>query len=68
MGTLDGFKAFLASKTIWSDILTIVVAAYTAAVPIFNLPTVDGPIVATILAILGGLGIYGRTTATTKIG
>ena len=61
-------KSWFQSKTIWSDILTLIVAAYTAAVPLWNLPPVSGPIVSTILAVLAGFGIYGRTTATTKIG
>lgn len=65
-------KAWYKSKTIWSDIVTGLVGIYTVLVPILTahgikLPPIDSGLLATILSILAGLGIYGRTAASTSI-
>jgi hypothetical protein len=64
-----GTKPWYQSKTLWSDIATIAVSivglvdAHFTGGKIASSPYYQG-----ILAVLGGVGIYGRSTATTKIG
>jgi hypothetical protein len=67
-GTMDT-KAWYKSKTIWSDIATVAISI----VGLVDVHFAGGkialsPIYQTILAVLGGMGIYTRSTATTKIG
>lgn len=66
----DGVKSWWKSKGIWSGVLAILVVAYNAiAAPLSeNFGVVLPPIPEWILALLGGMGIYGRVTATKKIG
>lgn len=62
-------KPWYLSKTIWSDIVTILIAIYSAAQGGlalhlgFNLPVIP----VWVFTFLGILGIYGRTTATNEI-
>lgn len=67
-GPMDS-KKWHQSKTIWSDVLTIVTGVYAIVAPVLaahghNLPPIPG----WILTVLGGMGIVGRATATTTIG
>ena len=57
-------KPWYKSKTILSGIVTVIVAAYNSAAGQFNLPIIPE----FIYGILAALGIYGRTSGTTKIG
>lgn len=52
------------SKTIWSGIVVVLVAAYNTASGQFGLPAIPEH----VFAILGALGIYSRTAATAKVG
>lgn len=62
-------KSWWKSTTIWSDILTIVVAIVGVLdTYITHGKIVSSPIYGTILALLGGMGIKGRVSADTKIG
>jgi hypothetical protein len=62
-------KPWYKSKTIWSDVVTILIGIYTmaqgglAADLGHTLPSIPS----WVLAILGGIGIYGRATADTTI-
>ena len=60
-------KEWFLSKTVWSDILTIVVGAFPMIDQHFGINLVGSPIYTAVLAFLGSLGIYGRLSATTKI-
>lgn len=57
-------KKWWQSKTIWSGVVTVLLAGYAAASAQFKLP----PVPDWIFAILGAIGIYSRATANTKIG
>ena len=59
-GTVET-KKWYTSKTVWVGIVTGVLGIYMS---IPGLP----PIPEWVFAILGGMGIYTRVTATTKIG
>lgn len=63
-GKMDEKKKWFKSKTIWTGVVAVLLAAYSTAASSFGLP----PVPEWIFAILGTLGIYTRTTATTKIG
>jgi hypothetical protein len=62
-------KPWYKSKTVWSDIITILVGVYTAAQSGLaadlghTLPVIPS----WIFAILGGIGIYGRASADTSL-
>lgn len=65
---MDGTKPWYTSKTIWSDVATIAVAV----VGFVDLHFAHGhiatnPFYQGVLAILGGMGIYTRSTATDKL-
>lgn len=62
-GPMDGTKSWYKSKTIWSGVVTVIIAGYSAAAPIWNLPTIPE----WIFAILGTIGIYTRVKATYTI-
>ena len=68
-GPMDGAKKWYKSKTIWSDVLTVVVGLWGVLDPVLashgvNLPTIP-PL---LLTVLGGMGIHGRVTASQKLG
>lgn len=66
-GTMES-KKWYKSSTIWSDILTVVVMGIAVADNHFGTHIASNNIYATIIAILAGMGIKGRTGADTKIG
>jgi len=57
-------KPWYKSLTIWSGVVTVLVTAYNSATVQFGLPAIPD----FVYAILGFLGVYGRTTASTVIG
>lgn len=62
-------KPWYKSKTIWSDVATIAVAIVGFAdVHFAHGQITANPIYQGVLALLGGMGIYTRANATTKIG
>lgn len=65
---VDG-KPWYKSKTILSDVVTILVVAYGAAASglSVHLGHPLPPIPEWVFAILGGIGIYGRASAETQI-
>lgn len=58
-----GVKSWWQSKTIWSGIIAVLLAAYGTAAVQFGLPQVPE----FVYALLGALGIYGRAVATKEI-
>jgi hypothetical protein len=56
-------KKWFQSKTIWVGIIGVLIVAYNAASTTFGLPAIPEY----VFGILGALGIYTRTTATTTI-
>lgn len=60
-------KKWYASKTIWAGIITALVGAAQTIGLQFGFDLLANPIASTVLSILGVLGIYGRTTASTAI-
>lgn len=62
-----GTKKWYQSMTIWSDILTVVVSGVAVADAHFGTHIASLPVYATILSILGAMGIKGRVSADTKI-
>lgn len=63
-GPMDSTKSWYKSKTIWTGVVTVIIAGYSAAAPIWNLPAIPE----WVFAILGTIGIYTRVKATDKIG
>ena len=63
---MDSKKWFL-SKTVWSNILVVLVAAITAVDAQFATGIMSNGITVVALSVLGSLGIYGRITAKTEI-
>lgn len=62
-------KSWWKSKTIWSDIATVAISIVGLVDVHFTGGKIaTNPIYQTVLALLGGMGIYTRSTATTKIG
>lgn len=67
-GDMDETKPWYKSTTIWSDIVTILVAIGGFVDMRFTHGKIaTSPIYQTVLAVLGAMGIYGRATATAKI-
>jgi hypothetical protein len=56
-------KKWFLSKTIWSGIVAVILAAYSTAAAQFSLPVVPE----WVFAILGAFGIYSRVNADTVI-
>jgi hypothetical protein len=56
-------KKWYMSKAVWAGIIGVIIAGYNSASATFGLPIVPEY----VYAILGALGVYGRTTATTVI-
>lgn len=63
MNNKDWYK----SKTIWAGIITAVVGAAQTIGLLFGFDLLANPIASMIISVLGVLGVYGRTTATTTI-
>lgn len=63
-GPMDDTKKWYKSKSIWTGVVAVLVAAYGSASANFGLP----PVPEWVFAILGTIGIYTRVNATTKIG
>lgn len=69
-GPMEEKKAWFKSKTVWTGILTVVIAVYQSASPALagsfgvHLPAIPQ----WLYAFLGAAGIYSRVTADTKIG
>lgn len=60
-------KPLWQSKTFWSDVVTIGLAAIELSDHYFGTHIMVNPMYAHALWIMGLLGIYGRKTADTKI-
>ena len=58
-----GKKKWYQSKTVWSSVVAVVLAAYNSASAQFGLPAVPE----FVYGVLAAFGIYSRVTATTKI-
>jgi hypothetical protein len=56
-------KSWWRSKTIWAGVVAVILAGYGTAATQFGLP----PVPEWIFALLGALGVYGRTTANTTV-
>jgi uncharacterized membrane protein len=63
---MDNKKWYL-SKTVWAGIITALVGAAQAIGLQFGFDLLANPIAGIVLTILGALGVYGRTTASTVI-
>jgi hypothetical protein len=61
-------KPWWASKTIWSDVLTIFMALAPAVDSIWATHITTSPFYAQGLMLLGAMGIHGRITSNTQIG
>jgi hypothetical protein len=61
--TMDEKKPWYKSKTILSAVVAILLSGYATAAQHFGLPAVPE----WAFALLAGLGVYGRATATTTI-
>lgn len=61
-------KPWYQSKTIWSDVLTIIMALAPAVDAICMTHITTSPFYAQALMLLGAMGIHGRITGTTNIG
>jgi hypothetical protein len=60
-------KPWYQSKTIWSDVATVLMGALPLIDKQFGTHIASSPLYAGALALLGSLGIYGRSTSTTTI-
>ena len=56
-------KPWYQSKTLWMGVASVAVAAYNAVAQNFGTPAIPE----WIFAILGAVGVYGRSTATTTL-
>lgn len=66
---LVGTKPWYTSKTIWSDISTILLAILGLVDKYFTHGVItSSPFYSMALTFLGAMGIYTRSTATEKIG
>lgn len=62
-------KPWYSSKTVWSDVITILLAIIGFVDKTWTGGhIVSSPFYSMALTFLGAMGIYGRTTATTTIG
>ena len=68
MDTPTAVKPWYQSKTIWSDVLTVVMALAPAIDSIWMTHITTSPFYAQGLMLLGAMGIHGRITGTTNIG
>ena len=51
------------SKTVWSGVVAVLIAAYNTAAVQFGLPAIPE----FVYGLLGALGVYSRVTATAKV-
>lgn len=66
-GTM-GTKKWYTSKTIWSDVATVAISIVGLVDVHFTGGKIaTNPIYQTVLALLGGMGIYTRVNATTTL-
>lgn len=63
-GPMEEKKSWWKSKTVWAGVVSVIVAGYNAAAANWNLPQIPE----WAFALLGGLGVYSRVTATQKVG
>jgi len=57
-------KPWYLSKTVWAGVVAVAIAAYNAISANFGTP----PIPDWVFGVLGALGVYGRATASTRLG
>ena len=60
---MEGKKSWWASKSVWTAVVTGVLGIYMTIQPVVGLPVIPE----WVFALLGGLGIYTRVTATKEI-
>ncbi|MBU1235092.1 MAG: hypothetical protein KKC77_19565 [Proteobacteria bacterium] len=60
-------KPFWQSKTVWANVVMVIIATITAIDAQFGTGLMLSPITQAILAVLGIFGIYGRISATTTL-
>jgi len=65
---MNGTKKWYQSKTMWANIIVVVLATLSAIDAQFGTQLVSSPIVQVVLAVAGALGIYGRASANKRIG
>lgn len=61
-------KPWYQSKTIWSDVLTFVMALVPVVDGLYGTHIAENPLYGQALMCLGLVGIHGRINADTKIG
>ena len=67
-GPVEDSKKWYQSKTVWSDVLTVLLGVYAVTSPVLASHGVHVPeIPGWLLTVLGAMGIHGRVTADTKI-
>ncbi len=62
-GPMDDTKKWWASKGVWAGIITGLLGIYATLQPVAHLPAIPE----WIFALLGGIGVYTRATATKQI-
>lgn len=63
-GPMDGVKPWYKSLTIWTGVVTVLIATYNSvSTNVHQLPVLPD----WILAFLGAVGVYGRARATDKL-
>ena len=60
-------KSWWKSKTVWSDILTLIMAILPAIDNVYGTHITTNPAYSTGLALLAAMGIHGRVTADSVI-
>ena len=61
------FKEFWKSKTFWATLITGLLGIYNGLSADGIVPPIPEQTLAAILVVLGGLGLYGRAVANTKL-
>lgn len=60
-------KKWYTSKTIWAQIISVVVASLSAVDQQFGTGILSTQVAAVIISVLQVIGVYGRVSATTKL-
>lgn len=60
-------KKWYQSKAIWAGIVTAVIGAAEAIAKVFGIDLNTYWWFSIVITVLGGIGVYGRASATTKI-